>query len=106
MIIDLENLDLLVQGQTERSLAAATRKIYINNVKTFITKLQLVPALKEEAFDLNEDGSYKYHIGEASHLLKLKLPMTPRVIKAGFAIISVDPSMAKKKKRKVDTAKK
>lgn len=98
--IDMTTIERLVQGQQQRNIAASTRSSYLAQVKCFIEKILILPdQLKETAFECNDAGSYKYHTGEASHLIKLKLPISVAVVVSAFALIAIDPTMARQKKR-------
>ncbi len=98
--IQMLQISRIVQGQQQRNIAPKTRESYLAQVKCFIEKILILPdELKEQAFECNPDGSYKYHRGDAAHLIKLKLPIAVAVITAAFSLIAIDPTMARKKKR-------
>jgi len=55
--------------------------------------------LRANALELAEDGTALQHIGTAKGVYKLKFPVTVDTARRLFAAISVDPNLAKKKRR-------
>jgi hypothetical protein len=60
--------------------------------------LNNVTLLRQVALEIGADNEPLRHTGEASHLFKLRLPMTKDTAELLFAAISVDTTLPKKKK--------
>ena len=95
-------LNYVIRGQDERTILDESKKQYLSVVKSltdiiFRNKTILGTML------VIEDGSYVKYSGRAQNIWKLVLPVDADMAKKLFAIISCDPSLARKsRKRKRD----
>ena len=103
----IEELTLVNQGLTERTVLDSSKAGYIIRCRTLANlmdrKLPLVE--RREAFEFAEgvDGGDPNvaplcHIGKARGLFKFKLPMTVRHASCLFGMISIDDTLPRKRK--------
>jgi hypothetical protein len=94
-----EVLDSVIRGQAERNVLEVSRNGYLSKMKVITELLEKVPELKAQALELDANGNARKYKGEASNILRLKLPMSPETAQALFALISIDTTLPKKRKR-------
>lgn len=99
----LAQLQQVVQGQAERNVIGETCDIYLSKVRVMCAMLHDHSELREEALVI-ENGIALKHIGKAHKVYVLKLPMSARDAKLLFAAISIDKSLPKKKRMRVEEA--
>lgn len=97
---DAAQLDAIVSGQRQRTCMDVSRKGYLSKMKVMTAILnEMDDAIREEAFELNEDKTAKMHTGEAAKIYMLTLPISLNTAMRLFAVISVDETLPRKKKR-------
>ncbi len=98
--VSVSQLDRIMQGQAIRTRAARTRKMYLSLLKKMMGLLLKVPELKAEAFEFDTEGNFLYHSGDAHDIKLLKFPMSQTVARRLFALISIDPTLVRKKRNR------
>jgi hypothetical protein len=95
----MELLNRVVQGQEERNVLDISRNGYLSKMKVMTHLLERVPALKTEALEVDENGNAKKYTGKAQNIFKLKLPVSVDTAQKLFALLSIDPTLPRKRKR-------
>lgn len=94
--MELNALDLIVQGQTERNILEGSIAGYLSKCKVMTTLLYNNVDLRHRAIQHNEIGEAIQHIGAAKGVYKLQLPLTVEVARYLFALISIDTSLPRR----------
>lgn len=94
---DLNDLELIVQGQAERNVLPTSIREYLSRCRT-MTRLLYERESLRYALELDENGTPITHTGRAKDVYRLVLPMTVATAKYLFAIISIDPTLPRKRK--------
>ena len=101
MNLSRELINQISQSQNERNILEKSKKTYLSKCKVMTEILnEHVQSIREDALELNRDGSPVYHTGDAKRVIKLKLPMSPDIGMILFTLISIDPTLPKKRKRR------
>ena len=86
---DAAQLDAIVSGQRQRTCMDVSKKGYLSKMKVMTAILnEMDDAIREEAFELNEDKTAKMHTGEAENIYMLILPISLNTAMRLFAAIS------------------
>ena len=94
-----EALNRLVQGQAERNVFEASRNEYLCRIRTLTKILYDVDQLRDVSLIKDSDGKYEMHCGAATGIYKLKLPMSASTGAYLFALVSIDESLPRSRKR-------
>ena len=73
----------------------------MSKCKVMGEKLLEIEGIRELAIEW-ENGTPMRHSGQASKILKLKLPMTVDVARSLFALLSIDDTLPKRKRKRTD----
>jgi hypothetical protein len=82
--MDAEQLRAIARSQMERNFL----KPYMSKCKVMFSILNNVTLLRHVALEIGADNEPLRHTGEASHLFKLRLPMTKYTAELLLAAIS------------------
>lgn len=97
--MNVEDVDLIVEGQGSRTVLANTHDEYLSKVRV-ITRLMVKHLdIFKDALVLDEDGAPTYHSGQANKVHKIALPLLVTDAQRLFGIISVDETLPSKRKR-------
>ena len=96
--MELELLDHIVQGQAERNILNGSIKGYLSKCKVMTHMLYSSNDLRLRAIEHDENGEPIKHTGMAKDVYKLKFPITVEIGQYLFALISVDPSLPRRKR--------
>jgi hypothetical protein len=99
MEIGLLQLQSIAQGQKERNIVDSSKSSYLSLVRTITTKCSTNTELKELALQLDEAGEPLMHSGMAAGICKMKFPISSQTAECIFALLSVDTSLTKKRRR-------
>ena len=98
--MDREQINLIVQGQSERNILEKSKATYLSKCKVMTRILNnTADDIRRQALVLDAHGKPLCHSGKAKDVFKLQLPMDVDIAKILFALISVDDSLPKKRKR-------
>ena len=84
-----QQLNLVVQGQSERNILEKSKKTYISKCKVMTRLLnQCDQDIRQQSLELDANGKEQYHTGLANGVMKLNMPMDVEVAQITFALIS------------------
>jgi hypothetical protein len=94
-----EALAAIILGQQQRTVLVATNSQYVSKCRV-CTKIlnEMEEEIRQEALELDENGAAISHLGLATGVLRLKLPISVLTATRLFAAISVDESLPKQKR--------
>lgn len=98
-MLSVATLMQVAEGQEQRTVSTTTAKQYISRCRVLMRKLTTIEFIREQALELDEDGQPTEHIGLAKGLFKMRMPIDPGVARLLFAAISIDGSLARKRRR-------
>ena len=85
MSISLALLQHVAHGQSQRTILDKSKASYMSKVKVMVDILDRSPDVRVRSLITDTNGIAKFHIGEASKIKKLKLPMSAEVAQLLFA---------------------
>jgi len=100
--MDITTLDGIVQGQSERNILSSSMREYLGRCATMTKILNDNPALRSMALELDENGEPTRHAAEAKKVFKIKFPMAVTTARYLFAQISIDTSLPRKKRGRIE----
>ena len=100
MAQSLDDLDQIVQGQSERTIMPSSTSQYLSRVGTLTNVLNNCEALRASGLVLTDEGAAILHTGKASNIFKFQFPINPLLAKRLMALISTDATLPKANKRK------
>ena len=96
--ISLALLQHVAHGQSQRTILEKSKYGYMTKVKVMTEILNRADDIRIRTLVTDENGTAQKHIGEASKIFKLQLPMSEETAQLLFAAISIDDSLPKKRK--------
>ena len=96
--MNLEALNLIVEGQGLRNILDDTKSGYLSKCKIMTELLHKDPRIREKSIVVDGDGIGVKHTGEASKVYRLIFPLTVDVGKLLFALLSVDDTTLPRKR--------
>jgi hypothetical protein len=103
-LYSLAGLDRIVQGQAERNVMATSKNEYLGRLNTMCKLIFENTELRSSALENDGNGNFYKHTGDADKLYKLQLPMAVSTARYLFAMISINPNLARRKKRNLEEA--
>ena len=88
-------LDLVVQGQSERSILERSKKTYLSKVKVMMRLLNECDDIRSDCLIMDDNNKPMQHSGIASGIFKMKLPISCETAQLLFAMISIDDTLPK-----------
>ena len=99
--MSMEAMDAACKGQKKRDTKMSSQKRYISAMNSI--SRSIMERSNEEfiamACLLDAAGKPQYHIGDASNIVKLKMPIEKRTWELLFALLASDHMLASKKSR-------
>ena len=97
--MDIDNIDLVVEGQNERTILDKSKRGYLSKMKVLTAILKNHPDVFPDTLATDANGVTQKHCGPASAIYKLNLPLQPLDAARLFALVSIDQTLARKRKR-------
>ena len=99
--MNAETLALVIEGQNERTIMNKSKLNYLSKLRTLSKVVMRNIDLFQDAIVVDENGAVQMHPGQAYGIVMFNIPMDQADVQKIFALISVDSSLAKKRKRVV-----
>ena len=96
--ISLALLQQVAHGQSQRTILDKSKRTYMSKVKVMTEILNRSPDIRIRTLVVDGDGSAQKHTGEASKILKLRLPISAETGQLLFAAISIDDTLPRRRK--------
>jgi hypothetical protein len=95
--MNIDTLNLVIQGQSERSILAKSKYTYIAKCRVMARLFDKCDHIRESALEMDNDGKPLQYSGKAAGLYKFKLPITCENARLLFAMISMDDTLPRKR---------